>query len=113
MRNVSRILSLRGEDVDLWRDEGTTTNEFGKDVDSWIEIGTIRTLRSYPNRNTTLDENDGPLQRDRPVFFFHPDSAVQSEDRIDYRGTFYDLESPTRYDSHIAIMANAVTGFSP
>jgi hypothetical protein len=99
--------------VVVYRNSGGAADEFGHADDNWIEVDRTIAVRSYANRNTTADENVGPLNRDRPIFYFVADEAPRSGDRIEYNGIYYELEAPTEYDSHTAAYANAITGFDP
>jgi hypothetical protein len=42
------------------------------------------------------------------VFFFDRDEAPEAGDRIIYDGKAYEMESPTRYETHVTLMGRPV-----
>lgn len=88
-------------------------DEFGNPEWEWVYDRDVITVRSYPNRNTEREGNAGTLEGDRPVFVFaiaegNQPAPPTSADRFRYDGTMYELESPTKYETHVEMMANAI-----
>lgn len=113
MRRLSSAVSRRSKQTPVYRDTSTSTDSFGQDEDTWEQVDAVQATRTYPNRNTTTQATEGSLQRDRPLFFFSAHVDLEPGDRIKYNSTWYELESPTEYQSHVAMLANAITGFAP
>jgi hypothetical protein len=113
MRELTGALARDWEPVEIWRDVGDGTDGFGNAESSWSEVGSTVARRSYPNRNTTVQEQAGSLDRNRPVFFFPAGNAPLSGERIKFRGDYYEVEAPTAYETHVSMMADEITDFTP
>jgi hypothetical protein len=113
MRELTGAMARDWEPVEIYRDTGTTTDSFNQDEPAWTQEGSTLCRRSYPNRNTTVQEQAGSLDRNRPVFFFPAGNAPRSGDRIKFRGDYYEVEAPTAYETHVSMMADEITDFSP
>lgn len=113
MRELTGAMAREWEPVPIYRDTGTGTDGFGQSQSAWTQEGSTVTRRSYPNRNTTVQEQAGALNRNRPVFFFPAGNAPRAGDRIKFRGDYYEVEAPTAYETHVSMMADKITGFAP
>jgi len=123
-RSVVAQLHRLGEAVDVFATQDTgSTNRFNNPDDAWSAQPDRQVIafRTYPNRNTEVNNRDGQLHRDRPVFLFPKDEDDETDDnpipgendRIRYPagdGTVYELQAPTEYDTHVEIFGEKVTG---
>jgi len=89
--------------------------EFDADPDDTGTDQTVLCFRTYPNRNTEIQQNSGDRNRDSPVLMFPPDdyAKVSDSDRIGYpepddTETVYELQAPTRYETHVEIYGEVV-----
>jgi hypothetical protein len=113
MRRLTRSLSRRGVNVDIYRDSGNGSDEFGQTESSWSVVGETVAVRSYRGNNQTEDSQSGPLHEDQPVFYFPVGETPEPGDRIEYRSTYYELDSETTHQTHASMPGNAVTGWTP
>jgi len=123
-RNVVAQLHRLGEYADVFAAQDTaTTNQFNNPDTDWSATPDRQVIafRTYPNRNTEVNNHDGQLHRDRPVFVFPKDdddakdhNPVPGEnDRLRYpagNGTVYELQAPTEYETHVEMFGERVTG---
>ena len=107
-RSVQSLIHRAGKEADVLERQTTGTDEFNNPQSDWTQTGTVQCVRTYPNRNTQIDERGGSYERDHPVFIFPPDDEPPSDGRIRYNGQIYELESPTVYDSHVAIFGSRI-----
>ncbi|AGM10763.1 hypothetical protein M192_gp116 [Halorubrum tailed phage 8] len=108
-RSVHSAIDRLGKEIDVLIEAKVGSDEFNNPEYQWIQSHTTRCVRTYPNRNTELNNRGGPRKQDHPVFLFGRDDAPDSNARIRYDGTLYELESPTVYDTHVAIFGKLVT----
>lgn len=108
-RSVHSALDRLGKEVEILTERKTGTDGFNNPQYEWHSSNTTRCVRTYPNRNTELNNRGGPRKRDHPVFLFPRGEAPGSNSRVRYDGTLYELESPTEYDTHVAIFGKKVT----
>lgn len=108
-RSLVGSLSRLGKEVEVWSEANTGGEDaFGQDQKGWSQVGTTLTARSYQNRNTTLNNSSGELNRDRPVFFFPADNYPNSGERIKYDGNWYEMDSPTPHRTHAVAVGSKV-----
>lgn len=83
----------------------TGTNEFGNMTDEYVTDRTVTAFRTYPNRNTAVENESGDRMQDRPVFLVPkgPDQAdpPDEEDVLNYAGQDYEVKAHTSYDTHV------------
>jgi hypothetical protein len=108
-RSVHSAIDRLGKDVDVLTEARVGVDDFNNPQYDWVQTDTTRCVRTYPNRNTELNNRGGPRKRDHPVFLFPRTEAPSSNARIRYDGVLYELESPTIYDTHVAIFGQMVT----
>lgn len=106
-RRVSHLLHRLGKEVDVLTRFSDGTNAFNNPDSTWEKTGTSVCVRTYPNRNTQVNRG-GTFERDHPVFLFSRGDEPPSDARIVYEGVTYGLESPTKYDTHVAFFGNRV-----
>jgi len=87
-------------------------NAFGNPQNDYAEDRTVYAVRTYPNRNTTIESASGDMTTDRPVFLFpksesEPDPP-QPEDHLRYNGRVYEMQSPTHYETHVEFFGEYV-----
>jgi len=109
-RGVLATIQRVGTTVDVLERVEGAKNEFNNPSHEWQETGEAECVRTYPNRNTQQDSNGGPFSGDNPLFIFESGTAPPASARIRYNGTLYELQSETRYDTHVAIFGEIVTG---
>lgn len=109
MRNLERSLSRLGTTVPVYEKSSTTGEDrFGQQNTSWSQTKTVLAVRSYQNRNTTVQTNRGERHRDRPVFFFPDGDHPPSNARIKYDETWYELDSVTEHETHAVAVGSEV-----
>jgi len=108
-RQAHAAIDRLGKDVDVLIEGKAGVDEFNNPEYGWSLSHTTRCVRTYANRNTELNNRGGPRKRDHPVFLFARDDAPGGNDRIRYDGVLYELESPTVYDTHVAIFGKKVS----
>jgi hypothetical protein len=109
-RQVRRSIHRLGKVVTVLERTETTTNEFNNPQSAYTDNGaTSHCIRTYPNRNTQLDNQGGSYERDRPLFIFSKGEEPPTDARIIYEETTYEMQSPTIYDTHVAIFGKLVT----
>lgn len=104
----SAIYRLGQEAVIKTRSE-SGSNEFNNPESSWSESYTTQCVRTYPNRNTQIESGGGNYDQDRALFLFERGNAPDGGSRIVYDGSNYELKSPTKYDTHVAIFGEPVS----
>lgn len=105
---LSTIHNLGNEVVIKTRVE-TGTDEFNNPVSEWVVQRTAQCVRTYPNRNTQIESGGGPYNQDRALFIFANEEAPSAGVRIEYNGSEYELNSPTPYDTHVALFGEPVS----
>ncbi|WP_372611625.1 hypothetical protein [Halomonas sp.] len=105
-----------GELATLYSRTSDGSDEFNNTEWTFDSDQTVLCFRTYPNRNTEVQQNAGDRNRDSPVFLFPLDEyeAVSDSDRIGYpdqngNETLYELQAPTRYATHVEIYGEVVT----
>jgi hypothetical protein len=109
-RRVLSTINRLGKEVNVLEPSGNGTNEFNNPETVWEFSHTTRCVRTYPNRNTQQDSGGGEFKSDNPLFIFAAENEPPSNARIEYDGRTYELQSPTVYDTHVAIFGEIVTG---
>jgi hypothetical protein len=108
-RQVRRSIHRLGKVVTILERAETGSNEFNNPESDYSDQGeTSQCIRTYPNRNTQLDNQGGSYERDRPLFIFSNGEEPPSDARIIYNGITYEMQSPTFYDTHVAIFGKLV-----
>ncbi|UBF22272.1 SPP1 gp16-like head completion protein [Halorubrum virus HRTV-11] len=119
---VTAQIDRLGDDATLYKRQNAgrdafNNTEWGFSEATDAEGNTVRVLcfRTYDNRNTEVQGNEGDRHRDAPLFLFPLDewAEVEPDDRIGYPEptggeTVYELQAPTRYDTHVEIFGEAV-----
>ena len=94
-----------GYEADVKIRSTTGTNEFGNTTDEYILDRTVIAFRTYPNRNTSVENNEGDRSQDRPVFLVPkgPDQPTppEPEDVLNFEGQDYEVKAHTHYDTHV------------
>jgi hypothetical protein len=108
MESLATVIGQLGRRVPVYVESVDSTDKFGHSETSWAEDRTALCFKSYANRNETRSSPTGEFYRDRPVFFFELTEAPGAGDRIVYDGQAYEMESPTAYESHVALMGRPV-----
>lgn len=108
-RQILSTISKLGQDAIIKTRSEAGTNEFNNPTSVWTQTDTARCVRTYPNRNSQYENKGGRYNEDRALFIFARENAPQSSSRIVYDETEYELKSPTRYDTHVAIFGEPVT----
>jgi hypothetical protein len=108
-RRVLSTIHRLGKEVNVLLPTGSGTNEFNNPETTWEFSHTTRCVRTYPNRNTQQESGGGSFKSDNPVFLFAAEDEPDSNARIEYDGTTYELQSPTIYDTHVSIFGELVT----
>lgn len=111
--NVTNALARHGKRVPVYKEEVVAQNDFGNPEYEWQQMGTVLTVRSYQNRNTTTATASGELNRDRAMFFFEVDEYPPADTRIEYEGTFYEMDATTEQLTHAATPGSIVRDFNP
>jgi hypothetical protein len=115
--NAYAQLKRIGENATVYTRTPAGEDQFGNTEYEWTADHVIAAVRSYPNRNTDQERNSGTMAGDRPVFILPvPTGSVQADqpsppttdDRLEYNGIMYALESQTRYDQHVEMMGNRI-----
>jgi len=107
-RRIRSTIHRLGNDVVIKTRTETGDNEFNNPQSQWSESRTARCVRTYPNRNTQYENPGGRYNEDRALFIFERSEAPDSGSRIVYNGTEYEVKSPTRYDTHVAVFGEPV-----
>lgn len=112
--NVKAALRRFGREIPVYTQQVASQDEFGQATKEWQFERDVFAARSYQNRNTTMNNTSGELNRDRPVFFFDPDDYPPSGARVKYEGNWYELDAPTPHRSHaVALGKQVVADFDP
>lgn len=85
------------------------TDELNSPVYEWSADYEVKCVRTYPNRNTQVESPGGAYNRDSPTFLFERSEAPEGGQRIRFDGQLYELESPTLYHTHAAIIGEQVS----
>lgn len=101
---VAQIGRLGREAEVLIRGE-TGQNEFGNVTDDYTLDRTVLAYKTYPNRNTQVENSVGDRSQDRPVFIVpkgrDQPKPPEEEDLIRFDGVDYEVKSHTEYDTHV------------
>lgn len=108
---VAQIHRL-GEEADVLTRQETGQNEFGNMTDEYVVHRTVLAFRTYPNRNTQVENNTGDRGRDRPVFLVprgpdQPDVPAE-EDALRFQGQEYEVKAHTEYDTHVEFFGEPI-----
>lgn len=111
-RSFVAQLSRIGREITILEQSQTGTNDFGNPTEEWTATRTCIAARSYPNRNTEVEADIGDRHRNNPIFFSpntddQPDPP-QEGDIIEYRGTKYEVQGHTEYDTHVEYFGKIV-----
>lgn len=105
--NVAAHLFRLGREATVKPRTVDGTNEFGNVTDDYNTETSRKVIayRTYPNRNTQVNDNTGSRDQDRPVFLVpstedQPDPP-DPEDVLIYDGTKYEVKSHTPYETHV------------
>jgi hypothetical protein len=107
-RRILSTIHKLGQEVSIKTRSETATNEFNNPVSSWEQTATAQCVRTYPNRNSQFESPGGSYNEDRALFIFARSEAPQSGSRIVYDGEKYEVKSPTKYDTHVAVFGEPV-----
>lgn len=112
-RQVTAQIYRFGQEVDVLERSESGRDAFNNKDWSFTETGTAVCMRTYDNRNTEIQSNSGDRHRDSPLLLFPTDEVPDSDARIRYEepdGSFtvYELQAPTRYETHVEIFADVV-----
>lgn len=120
-RQLLAQIERLGEVATVYRREQTSTDRFNNtewgfdsDPDSDGNDETALCFRTYDNRNTEVQGNSGDRNRDAPLFIFPADDFPGGDVRLGYPErdggeTIYELQAPTRYQTHVEIFGEVVT----
>lgn len=108
-RRIRSTIHRLGNDVIIKTRSETGVDEFNNPISSWTADRTARCVRTYPNRNSQFERGGGEYNEDRALFIFERKQAPASGSRIVYDSTEYEVKSPTRYDTHVAVFGEPVT----
>lgn len=109
-RRIRSTIHRLGEEVVIKTASVNSDNEFNNPETTWSTERTARCVRTYPNRNSQFEGEGGSYNEDRALFIFERSEAPPSGSRIVYDGASYEVKSPTRYDTHVAVFGEPVTG---
>ena len=119
-RRINGYIERFGREATLYTRASSGRNSFNNvewtfssDPDGDGTDQTVLCFRTYPNRNTEVQHNSGDRHRDNPVFILPLDEAPDSDARIGYpepdgSETLYELQAPTKYETHIEIFGEVV-----
>lgn len=83
----------------------TGQNAFGNMTDDYVADREVITVRTYPNRNTEVQNSAGDRQRDNPVFIVpkgdDQPAPPDPQDVLNYDGQDYEVKAHTEYDTHV------------
>jgi len=101
-----------GDEATVLTKQKVGEDEFGNPEWDHTEDRTVHVVRTYPNRNTTVESISGDRVSDRPVFIIpkgenEPDPP-EPENHLTYNDRIYELQSPTHYDTHVEFFAELV-----
>lgn len=117
---IDAVLHRLGKECTVLERTETGTDGFNNPTESYDDNGaTVRCVRSYPSRNAEAGGIAGDRQTDSPLFFFQKGETPTSNSRIKYpedaetpaaanEFTTYELQAPTRYDSHVEMYGEIV-----
>lgn len=107
-RGILSTIQRLGREVDVLKRSEGASDSFNNPTHTWTETRTAQAVRTYPNRNTQQESGGGPFASDNPVFLFEKGQAPDSGQRIRYDNTLYEMQSPTPYDTHVAVFGEIV-----
>lgn len=109
---IKAQLFRMGIECDVKRREETGQNEFGNTTDVYVSDRTVIATKTYPNRNTTVENHAGDRQRDNPVFLVPkgPNQPIppRPEEVLNYDGTDFEVNSHTEYDTHVEFFGSKI-----
>lgn len=115
------MLNRLGREVVILDRSVDGTDGWNNPEDSYSDSGeTVQCVRTYPNRNTEVNNSAGDWHRDRALFLFPAEDAPAADARIQYpedgetvtqnsETTLYEMQAPTPYDTHVEMFGEKVT----
>lgn len=113
-RRVAAVLKRLGREVELLTRVEGSVDELGNPEESYVDAGeTAVCVRTYPNRNTEVENYQGERRRDRAVFVFKREEAPAPTARLRYpeedgTTTLFELKGETRYETHVEFFGDKV-----
>lgn len=108
---LAQIYRLGREAEVLVRTE-TGQNEFGNTTDDYLSDRTVIAFKTYPNRNTQIENSVGDRNQDSPVFLVPIEEDIPDppspNDQIKYDGQKYEVKAHTDYDTHVEFFGEPV-----
>lgn len=108
-RAIRSTIYRLGQEVVVKTRSETNSNAFNNPESTWSESYTTQCVRTYPNRNTQIESGGGPYDQDRALFIFERGEDPDTGSRIVYDGSTYEVKSPTKYDTHVAVFCEPVS----
>ena len=104
-RAATVAISRFGEECVISEPSGGSTNGYGKtDGETFGSLATESVVRVYGGRGSEPGQSrytGGRLPADSPLLLFRHDTAAQEGFRVTYNSDTYEIDSLTRYPSHI------------
>lgn len=104
-KRAARVAILRlGEPAEISAPTGGVQNAYGKQSGgSFSPLTTETVVRTYrsgsdPGQSRTTG---GRYRSEAPVLLFTDDSVVEEGHRVDYLGTTYEVDTLTRFPTHL------------
>ncbi len=108
-RRIRSTIHRLGNEVVIKTRSESGTNSFNNPTSQWTESRTAECVRTYPNRNSQYENKGGSYNEDRALFIFERGEFPESGSRIVYDETEYEVKSPTKYDTHVAVFGEPVS----
>jgi hypothetical protein len=112
MTSLAAQIYRMGQAADVKTETQTGSNEFGNAEFSYTTDRTVHALRTYPNRNTSLESSVGDRTQDEPVFIVAKGPNVptppQPEERIVYDSQAYEVKAHTEYNTHVEFFGEPI-----
>lgn len=112
MTGVTAQIYRFGKPADVKTKQKLGENDFGNAEHGYTTDRTVHAMRTYPNRNTSLEAGSGDRAQDEPVFIVakgaNTPSPPEAEDRLNYEGQDYEVKALTEYDTHVEFFGEPI-----
>lgn len=112
-RGAARVAIHRlGVSCDISKPSASSTDGYGKPTgETWAVVATEPVARFYQSGSEPAAARltGGRYDTDSPILAFLPDSAIRAGYRVDYDGVTYEVDSFTRYPTHLEARTTVVS----
>lgn len=101
-----------GQKAEVQKRVVASDNDFGNPETEYYPDRAVIAARTYPNRNTEVQNSAGDYHQDEAVFIVpigpEQNEPPQEEDILVYDGQQYEVKAHTEYDTHVEFFGKQV-----